>query len=164
MNRRLKKALPLLGALVFLMVGAALAVPSITVDIQGIGAGSGEIDNPIVSTTVNWTLDSTDPDILDNILINVTASRDLSTENGKLIIKFYDDADKLVFKKEVAVSTLTWNSATGGYWATVDLGTSITLNDGTESLTIQFGTTKLEEIFTSSHAWINKVSVIYQES
>ncbi|AFL95357.1 hypothetical protein CL1_1154 [Thermococcus cleftensis] len=159
-----KRLIPLALALALAMVGAALAVPYITVTVQGIGAGSNVIDNPILSTDVTWSLNAGDPDILDDIVINVTSTRDLSVENGNIIVKFYDDNDVLVYTKVVPVNSLTWtqDTNTGNYWAVIPLGTSITLDDGTGTLTITFGTTTLEQIFTSSHVWINKIAVVYQ--
>ncbi len=57
MNRLFKRILPLVGALVFLMVGAALAVPSITVNLQKLGSGSHSFPNSLnVSANVNFIL------------------------------------------------------------------------------------------------------------
>jgi len=57
MNGKLKKALPLMGALVFLMVGAALAVPSINVNLQNLGSGNKQFSSTLnVTAHVNFHL------------------------------------------------------------------------------------------------------------
>lgn len=59
MDGKLKKALPLLGALVFLMVGAALAVPSININLQNLGSNSKQFPTALdVTAHVNFHLSS----------------------------------------------------------------------------------------------------------
>ena len=92
MNRRLKKALPLLGALVFLMVGAALAVPSITVDIQGIGAGGPQdvaVPGNVGHVDVKWAL-ADNPDFVKGVKVTFDQTVPAGTT---IIIKVYSSSD-----------------------------------------------------------------------
>ncbi|MBP1911360.1 hypothetical protein [Thermococcus stetteri] len=88
MRRRIdqKRLIPLVLALLVTMVGAALAVPSINVKVQGIGQGTDMIVHPS-NVTVTWTLDQNNPDILNGI--HVVVANDPGS--GVLYIKFYKD-------------------------------------------------------------------------
>ncbi|ACS34629.1 hypothetical protein [Thermococcus gammatolerans] len=105
MNRRLKKALPLLGALVFLMVGAALAVPTFNLHIQNIGEGGPQqitVPGGVANANVNWILDS-NPDYV----AGVTVSFDQNLDSGTTIyVKVYDSSENLI-----AQGSQTLNSA-----------------------------------------------------
>ncbi|RLF25657.1 MAG: hypothetical protein DRN14_07895 [Thermoplasmata archaeon] len=83
-----KRLIPLALALVLALVGAALAVPTINLHIQAIGAGKSEIPNPVVSATFNWQVDSTNPDILTSLEVTIDLSQ-ASLNSGTLYIKFY---------------------------------------------------------------------------
>ncbi len=96
MNGKLKKALPLLGALVFLMVGAALAVPAINLNVQPIGGGgNSNVKVATTSAAVNWQFDSTNPWVITGASITldqgpgVAGNLDLyiTLDNGTVIHK-----------------------------------------------------------------------------
>ncbi|WP_148258658.1 hypothetical protein [Thermococcus sp. AM4] len=148
MDRRLKKALPLLGALVFLMVGAALAVPSITVNVQGIGAGSNAVQNPIQSVDIKWDLNPTNPDLLDNLNItihlNTTVASSLSS--GTLYIKFYEGSTPHVYKYDIT--------------STINDGDTIQISGSDVASTLGVTSNDLESILPK----IDRIAVVYQGS
>lgn len=92
MNRRLKKALPLLGALVFLMVGAALAVPSIKVNVKGIGAGGPTVvtvPGGVTQANVSWVL-ATNLDFVKGVKVTFDQTVPAGTT---IIVKVYSSSD-----------------------------------------------------------------------
>ncbi len=109
MNRRLKKALPLLGALVFLMVGAALAVPTINLTVQDLGQGYATIRSNIKNAKITWNLNDTNPDYLKlngGVTIDLSDSQNTIEDNGKIYVKLYQGTT-LVAKGEVTLSSGT---------------------------------------------------------
>ena len=82
-----KKVIPLALALALALIGAALAVPTIGVHVQKIGAGGPQvIQSDIGAVAINWNLDPDNPDYLNNISVSI----DNSSAVGTLYVKFYN--------------------------------------------------------------------------
>lgn len=148
MRRRAKRRIvPLALALALAIVGAALAVPSITVNIQNIGAGSGEVQNPIKSVDIKWDLDKTNPDILNhlNITIHLDTTVASSLSSGTLYIKFYEGTTVHVYKYEIT-STSPIND-----------GDTIQISGADVASTVGASSTNLEDILPK----IDKIAVVY---
>jgi hypothetical protein len=109
MRRSTKRRLiPLALALVVAMVGAALAVPSITVNVQQIGAGASDtMTTPVGEVDVNWNLDQNNPDNLASIEVKI----DSNPGQGTLYVKFYRD-NTLKYIAEIGLSSTTDTSFT----------------------------------------------------
>jgi hypothetical protein len=144
-----KKLIPLVLALLATMVGAALAVPAINVSVQQIGAGGpAKVQNPIKSTTFVWDLDSSDPDILNNlnITVNLNTTVASSLSSGVLYIKFYEGST-------VHVYTYTISS-------TINDGDTIQISGSDVASTVGASSNKLEDILPH----IDSIAVVYKGS
>lgn len=112
-NRR--RLIPLALALVLALVGTALAVPSITVNVQELGQGSKVITSQVTEADVSWTLDSTNPDYVTGATVTISTD----PGSGTLYLKLYSGTTL------VAVSSVTLDGS-GTYTITfsspVDLG------------------------------------------
>ena len=67
-----RKALPLVFALVLTVVGAALAVPTFTVNVQSIGEGGPKailVPGNVTLATVNWDVSTTNPDYVTGVIV-----------------------------------------------------------------------------------------------
>ena len=163
MRRSTKKRLiPLALALALAMVGAALAVPSITVHVKGVGAGGPtRIENPIQQADVSWNLDTTtDPDVISGIHVDLTIDSTVATFSGKVYIKFLDNSDNLVY---IYSKNIDNTQVTSGH-ITFDIDKLYTNandadNGGTPAIDFTAGTVKLEDL-----AHFYKVAVVYVES
>lgn len=116
MRRSTKRRLiPLALALALAMVGAALAVPSITVHVQSIGVGSNSsILNPGVNhalddAKVNWILDSSDPDFVTGF--NVILNDDLSS-GAVVYVKVFDSSNVLLSNGSVTIGSSGYTAGT----------------------------------------------------
>ena len=88
-----KKVIPLALALALALIGAALAVPMISVSVQQIGAGGPTpVLNPISSAAFKWNLNSTDPDKLVSLDVTIGLNNTVSSNltSGTIYIKFYN--------------------------------------------------------------------------
>ena len=109
MNRLFKRILPLVGALVFLMVGAALAVPTINLTVQNLGQGHATISSNIKNAKITWNLNDTNPDYLKlngGVTVDLSDSQNTIENNGKIYVKLYNGGT-LVAKGEVTLSSGT---------------------------------------------------------
>jgi hypothetical protein len=87
-----KKLIPLVLSLLATMVGAALAVPSITVNVQNIGAGGPtkvQVPGGVATANVTWVL-ATNPDYVKGV--KVTFDQDVPS-GTTIIVKVYAQGD-----------------------------------------------------------------------
>ncbi|CAD5245220.1 hypothetical protein [Thermococcus camini] len=139
-----KRLIPLALALVLALVGAALAVPTINMNIQSIGAGKSNIPNPVVSATFNWQVDSTDPDQLTQLDVTIDLSQ-ASLNSGTLYIKFYK-GDTYVGKISYDLSTTPIND-----------GDTLSITAANLQSAVGASGTTLEELFDK----FDTVAVVY---
>lgn len=152
-----KKVIPLALALALALIGATLAVPLISVNVQDIGTGSGDVVNPISYANFTWNL-GTNPDILNSIVVNITLKSPYTSlpTGGKLYIKFYDDSDNLAYMYTITdTGTLTFTQASSGDYYTV---ISIDTLTGQGTYTSVSLPTALEDVIKN----IGSVAVVYQ--
>lgn len=121
-----KKLLPLVFALVVTVVGAALAVPLITVNVQQLGAGSSVITSDVKAANVTWILSSTNPDYIAGVSFTLDTN-----VTGTIYIKLYDSTGALV-----AYNTTTLTNSTSG---TVTFDPNIPLSEVAEVYVIYQG-------------------------
>lgn len=80
-----KRLIPLTLALVLALVGAALAVPSITVNVQELGQGSKTITSTVTTADVTWNLNPNNPDYVVSATVTITTDPGA----GTLYVKLY---------------------------------------------------------------------------
>ena len=106
-----KKVIPLALALALALIGAALAVPAITVNVQNIGAGGPklvQVPGGVTQADVDWVL-ATNPDFVKGVKVTFDQALD---EGTTIIIKVYASGDDPndpnatpTTKKEVTLSS-----------------------------------------------------------
>ena len=109
MRRSTKRRLiPLTLALVLAMVGAALAIPGITVNVQKIGSGETAIVAPVGSAAVNYNIDWTSLTVT-----SVDVSFDVAPGDGSVVqVYIYDSNSNLVGEGQATVSGSSTTSVT----------------------------------------------------
>jgi len=96
-----KKILPLAFALVLAMIGAALAVPVITVNVQDIGAGEQSVLSPANNANVTWDL-AANPDYVEGGYVSL----DNTLNAGSIVyLKVYNSAGTLIAIGNYTVNT-----------------------------------------------------------
>ncbi|NJE76576.1 hypothetical protein [Thermococcus sp. ES12] len=110
-----KRLIPLALALVLALVGAALAVPTITLTVQELGQGQKVISSTITDATITWTLDSTNPDYVTGGEISVTTD----PGSGTVYIKLYDGSTLVTY---TSVNLDGSGTYTFSFASSVDLG------------------------------------------
>ncbi|WP_297521577.1 hypothetical protein [Thermococcus sp.] len=108
-----RKLVPLALALALAMVGAAFAVPQITVYVQQLGAGNNPVVSPTNDAWVNFTLDTTNPDYITAVSANFSSTLPAGTY---VAIKLY-----LTNQSAPVVASTTLSSALTAGQFTSDL-------------------------------------------
>ncbi len=119
-----KRLIPLLLALVATMVGAALAVPTFTLNVQNIGEGGPQAINVpggVANANVNWVLDS-NPDYVKGV--SVSFDQDLAS-GTTIYAKVYDSSGNLIAQGSTTLSS----DLTAGTAVEIDFGSSIEINN-----------------------------------
>jgi len=100
-----RKVIPLVFALVLTIVGAALAVPTFTLNVQTIGEGGPEtieVPGGVTSAAVNWVLDGSNPDYV----VSVNVQFDQTVPAGTTIyVKIYDSNGDIIAMGETTLSS-----------------------------------------------------------
>ena len=113
MRRSTKRRLiPLALALALAVVGAALAVPTISVTVQDLGQGQATIQSEVSGATIKWNLDANNPDYLDStkeVTVTISAGTIANTNGGTLYVKLYSGTTL------VAVGSVTLDGSTTTY-------------------------------------------------
>ncbi len=110
------RLIPLALALVLVLLGVALAVPTISVTVKELGQGSEVITSTVSSATVDWNLNSNNPDYV--VSATVTISADPGA--GTLYVKLYDSGGNLVAYGQVTLD------GSGSYTVTFTNGPGVT--------------------------------------
>ncbi|WP_457743079.1 hypothetical protein [Thermococcus sp.] len=114
-SRTKRRIIPLAVALVLAIVGAALAVPQITLNVQQLGAGSSVITSSVGKANITWVLNPNNPDYIFAAKFTLNA-----TINGTVIVKIYDSTGNLVAYN----STTLTNSNSGTVYFNTTIGTA----------------------------------------
>ncbi|NJE10866.1 hypothetical protein [Thermococcus sp. MAR1] len=112
MRRNKKRLIPLALALVLALVGAALAVPAITVNVQEIGAGGPKVvsvPGGVSTADVDWVL-ATNPDYVKGVKVTFDQPLDAGVT---IIVKVYasDDDPTAPNTAPTTVKSVTLSSA-----------------------------------------------------
>ena len=111
-----KRLIPLALALVLALVGAALAVPVITVNIQQIGAGSNPVLSPVDVANISWTLAS-NPDYVSGAVIVFDQT---IPAGSQVYLKIYNSTGSIIALGVNATTTST-NTVTISFTSDVDI-------------------------------------------
>jgi len=133
-----KKVIPLALALALALIGAALAVPTFTVNVQNIGAGGPTavtVPGGVAQANVEWVL-ATNPDFVKGV--KVTFDQDLPA-GTTIIIKVYasgdDPTNPNTAPTTVKQVTLS-NSLTAGTSQEIDFDTPIGIGSDLDKVAV----------------------------
>ncbi|WP_297435943.1 hypothetical protein [Thermococcus sp.] len=95
MRSNKKRLIPLALALVLAMVGAALAVPQISVTIQNLGQGSKTITSTVNAASVDFTV-SSDGTQITGVKVKVVDQNDNPVTSGTVYVQLLDSGNNVV--------------------------------------------------------------------
>ncbi len=102
-NSTKRKIIPVAFALVLSLIGSALAVPVIQVNVQQLGAGSNVITSDVQQANITWILSTTNPDYIQGVTFTLN-----TTVSGTIYVKLYDSSGALIqYNKTVITNTNT---------------------------------------------------------
>jgi len=123
-----KKVIPLALALALALIGAALAVPTITLNVQEIGAGGPDyVVSPADNAYINWTL-ATNPDWVSGV--SVEFDKDIPAGSTIIVkIYYYGTTPSSTAAADVQVEYPVSNDIAAGTPVSISFGSDIPISD-----------------------------------